>query len=250
MINKSSSISTTFITIAALLIGTVILNTGCSDNKPKREQHVLTEERRAELSPQDMIQILQKNNQSFVDDEWIDWDFRHEQVETSGGQYPGAIVLSCIDSRAPAEIIFNLGIGDIFNARVAGNILDEDMAGSMEYACKVAGSKIIIIMGHTNCGAVKGAIDQVELGNLTQLLAKIKPAIDAVQNIEGERTTKNSAFVNAVAKKNVMLTMKNIRESSPVLKKMEDNNEIDIIGAMYDVESGKVEFFDKNGLSL
>ncbi|MFA9408715.1 MAG: carbonic anhydrase family protein [Candidatus Dadabacteria bacterium] len=250
MINKSSSISTTFITIATLLIGTVILNTGCSDNKPKREQHVLTEERRAELSPQDMIQILQKNNQSFVDDEWIDWDFRHEQVETSGGQYPGAIVLSCIDSRAPAEIIFNLGIGDIFNARVAGNILDEDMAGSMEYACKVAGSKIIIVMGHTNCGAVKGAIDQVELGNLTQLLAKIKPAIDAVQNIEGERTTKNSAFVNAVAKKNVMLTMKNIRESSPVLKKMEDNNEIDIIGAMYDVESGKVEFFDKNGLSL
>jgi carbonic anhydrase len=250
MINKSSSISTTFITIGALLIGTVILNTGCSDNKPKREQHVLTEERRAELSPQDMIQILQKNNQSFVDDEWIDWDFRHEQVETSGGQYPGAIVLSCIDSRAPAEIIFNLGIGDIFNARVAGNILDEDMAGSMEYACKVAGSKIIIVMGHTNCGAVKGAIDQVELGNLTQLLAKIKPAIDAVQNIEGERTTKNSAFVNAVAKKNVMLTMKNIRESSPVLKKMEDNNEIDIIGAMYDVESGKVEFFDKNGLSL
>ena len=224
--------------------------TGCSDNKPKREQHVLTEERRAELNPQDMIQILQEGNQRFVDGEWIDWDYRHEQVETSGGQYPGAIVLGCIDSRAPAEIIFNLHIGDIFNARVAGNILDEDMAGSMEYACKVAGSKIIIVMGHTNCGAVKGAIDQVELGNLTQLLAKIKPAIDAVQNIEGERTTKNRAFVNAVAKKNVMLTMKNIRDSSPVLKKMEDNNEIDIIGAMYDVESGKVEFFDKNGLSL
>ncbi|MEK6224343.1 MAG: carbonic anhydrase family protein [Thermodesulfobacteriales bacterium] len=250
MINIFTRINMTFITIAVLLIGTAILNTGCSENKPKREQHVLTEERRAELSPQDMIQILQEGNQSFVDGEWIDWDYRHEQVETAAGQYPGGIVLSCIDSRAPAEIIFNLGIGDIFNAKIAGNILDDDIAGSMEYACKVAGSKIIIVMGHTNCGAVKGAIDQVELGNLTQLLAKIKPAIDAVQDVEGERTTKNSAFVNAVAKKNVLLTMENIRETSPVLKKMEDNNEIDIVGAMYDIESGKVEFFDKNGLSL
>lgn len=227
MINKSSP---------------VISNTGCSANKRKR--HVLTEESRAELSPQDMIALLEEGNQRFVDGEWIDWDFRHEQVDTAAGQYPGAIVLGCIDSRAPAEIIFNLRIGDIFNARVAGNIMDEDMAGSMEYACKVAGSKIIVVMGHTNCGAVKGAIDQVELGTLTQLLAKIKPAIDAVQNVEGERTTKNSAFVNAVAKMNVMLTMENIRETSPVLKKMEDNNEIDIVGAMYDVESGKVEFFD------
>ncbi len=220
----------------------VMLNTGCSDNK--REQHVMTEERRAELSPQDMRHLLQEGNQRFVDGDWIDWDFRHEQADTAAGQYPGAIVLGCIDSRAPAEIIFNLRIGDIFNARVAGNIVDEDIAGSMEYACKVAGSKIIIVMGHTNCGAVKGAIDQVELGTLTQLLAKIKPTIDAVQDVEGERTTKNSAFVNSVAKMSVMLTMENIRETSPVLKKMEDNNEIDIVGAMYDVESGKVEFFD------
>jgi len=225
---------------------TAISNTGCSDNKPEHERHVLTEQRRAELSPRDMIRLLQEGNQRFVDGEWIDWDYRHEQVDTSAGQYPGAIVLGCIDSRAPAEIVFNLRIGDIFNARVAGNILDEDMAGSMEYACKVAGSRIIIVMGHTNCGAVKGAIDQVELGTLTQLLAKIKPAIDAVQDVEGERTTKNSAFVNAVAKMNVMLTMENIRETSPVLKKMEDNNEIDIVGAMYDVESGKAEFFDSN----
>lgn len=144
MINKYSRLNITVITIATLLVGIVILNTGCSDNKPgKRPQHVLTEERRAELSPQDMIQILQNGNQSFVDGEWIDWDFRHEQVETAAGQYPGAIVLSCIDFRAPAEIIFNLGIGDIFNARVAGNILAEDIAGSMEYACKVAGAKIV-----------------------------------------------------------------------------------------------------------
>jgi len=223
---------------------TVNTNTGSSDNKSGHDSHVLTERSRAGLSPQDMILILQEGNQRFVSGEWIDWDYRHEQKDTSAGQSPGAIILGCIDSRAPAEIIFNLRIGDIFNARVAGNVIDEDIAGSMEYACKVAGSKIILVMGHTNCGAVKGAIDRVELGTLTQLLAKIKPAVDAVKDVEGERTTKNSAFVSAVAKMNVMLTMENIRETSPVLKKMEDSNEIDIVGAMYDVETGKVEFFD------
>ncbi len=223
---------------------TLTSNTGRSDNKSEHEGHVLTEQGRAELSPQDVIRLLQEGNQRFVNGESIDWDYRHEQVDTSSGQYPGAIVLGCIDSRAPAEIIFNLRVGDIFNARVAGNVINEDIAGSMEYACKVAGSKIILVMGHTSCGAVKGAIDQVELGTLTQLLAKIKPSIDRVRDVEGEQTTKNNAFVNAVAKMNVMLTMENIRETSPVLKKMEDNNEIGIVGAMHDIESGKVEFFD------
>jgi len=221
-----------------------VSSTGSSDNKPEHERHVLTEQSRAELSPRDVIRLLQEGNQRFVDGEWIDWDYRHEQVDTSAGQSPGAIILGSIDFRAPAEIIFNLRIGDIFNARVAGNVIDEDISGSMEYACRVAGSKIILVMGHTNCGAVKGAIDQVELGTLTQLLAKIKPAIDAVQDVEGEQTSINSALVSAVAKMNVILTMENIRDISPVLKKMEENNEIDIVGAMYDVESGKVEFFD------
>jgi len=215
-----------------------------ADNKSEHEQHVLTKKSQAELSPKDVIKLLQEGNQRFVDGNLIDWDYRHEQSDTSEGQYPAAIVLGCIDSRAPAEIIFNLRIGDIFNARVAGNVIDEDIAGSMEYACKVAGSKIILVLGHTNCGAVKGAIDQVELGILTKLLAKIKPAIDAVQNVEGERTTKNSVFVNAVARMNVLQTIENIREISPLLKEMEDNNEIDIVGAMYDVGSGKVELFN------
>ena len=217
---------------------------GCSDNDPEREQHVLTRKKRDELSPRDMIRLLREGNRRFVDGKPIDWDYRHEQADTSVGQYPGAIVLGCIDSRAPAEIIFNLRIGDVFNARVAGNVVDEDIVGSMEYACKAAGAKIILVMGHTNCGAVKGAIDQVKLGNLTQLLAKIKPAIDAVRDVEGEQTTKNSSFVSAAAKMNVMLTMANIREASPVLKYMEEKGEIGIAGAMYDVESGKVEFFD------
>jgi len=217
---------------------------GCSDDDPERDEHVLTEKKRAELSPSDMIRLLEEGNKRFVDGKPIDWDYRHEQADTSGGQYPGAIVLGCIDSRVPTEIVFNLRIGDVFNARVAGNVVDEDIVGSMEYACKAAGAKIILVMGHTNCGAVKGAIDRVELGNLTQLLAKIKPAVDAVRDVEGEQTTKNSAYVSAAAKMNVMLTMENIRKTSPVLKDMEEQNEIAIAGALYDVESGKVEFFD------
>jgi len=215
-----------------------------SDNKSEHEKHVLTKKSRDELRPQDVIQMLQDGNQRFVDNKLIDWDYRHEQEDTSGAQYPAAIVLGCIDSRVPAEILFNLRIGDIFNARVAGNIIDEDIAGSMEYACKVAGSKIILVMGHTNCGAVKGAIDQVEMGNLSQLLEKIKPSIDTVRDVDGGRTTKNSAFVKAVAKMNVTLTIENIRDISPLLKEMEDNNEINIVGAMYDVETGMVEFHD------
>jgi len=154
-------------------------------------------------------------------------------------------VLSCMDSRAPAEIIFNLGLGDIFNARVAGNILDSDIAGSMEYACKVAKSKLILVMGHTNCGAVEGAIDRMELGNLTGLLSKIKPAIDAVIDVQGVRNSNNKTFVDAVARMNVSLTIENIRRTSPVLKTLEDDGDIEITGAMYDVESGKVEFYDK-----
>lgn len=209
----------------------------------KHNMHVLTEQGRDELSPQDVIKMLQDGNQRFVDDRLIDWDYRHQQEDTSGGQYPAAIVLGCIDSRVPSEILFNVRIGDIFNARVAGNIIDEDIAGSIEYACKVAGSKIILVLGHTNCGAVRGAIDQVEMGNLTTLLAKIKPAIASVQDVEGERSTKNTAYVKAVAKNNVMVTIKQIREISPLLKEMEDNNQIEIKGAMYDVKTGKVEFF-------
>jgi len=209
----------------------------------KHNIHVLSEESRDELSPQDVIKMLQDGNQRFVDDKLIDWDYRHQQEDTSGGQYPAAIILGCIDSRVPSEILFNVRIGDIFNARVAGNIIDEDIAGSIEYACKVAGSKLILVLGHTNCGAVRGAIDQVEMGNLTTLLAKIKPAIDTVQDVQGERSTKNTAYVKAVVKNNVMVTIEQIREISPLLKEMEDNNQIDIVGAMYDVKTGKVEFF-------
>ena len=206
---------------------------------------MLTKEKRAALKPRDIIRIMREGNQSFADGTTVQRDFHQEQLKTAVGQYPAAIVLSCMDSRAPAEIIFNLGLGDIFNARVAGNILDADIAGSMEYACKVAKSKLILVMGHTNCGAVEGAIDRMELGNLTGLLSKIKPAIDAVIDVQGVRNSNNKTFVDAVARMNVSLTIENIRRTSPVLKTLEDDGDIEITGAMYDVESGKVEFYDK-----
>lgn len=227
-----------------------IVATGASEDERARKKHVLTKEMRDSLSPQKILSLMEEGNQDFINGNWIQWDYLYEQQKTATGQYPAAIILSCIDSRAPAEIIFNLAIGDAFNARVAGNFLNTDIAGSMEYACKVAGAKVILVMGHTNCGAVKGAIDNVQLGNLTSMLKNIKPAIEAVQNIEGERNSKNKAFVNAVARKNVLLTMQDIQKTSPVLKEMEDKGGIIIAGSMYDVETGKVEFFDSEGKEL
>jgi carbonic anhydrase len=170
-------------------------------------------------------------------------DLMREVKATAKGQYPAAIVFSCVDSRAPAELILDFGIGDIFSGRVAGNVADEDIMGSMEFACKVAGSKVVLVMGHTACGAIKGAIDDVKLGNLTALLAKIRPAVEATQ-YTGERTAKNYAFVDAVARKNVSLTIAKIREQSPVLHEMESGGSIKIMGAMYNLETGAAEFFE------
>ena len=169
-------------------------------------------------------------------------DTLHDQRVTAAGQYPHAVVLSCIDSRAPAEIIFDTGIGDIFNARIAGTIADADLVGSMEFACAVSGAKLVRVMGHTNCGAIKGAIDRVELGNLTGLLKKIEPAVDSVRNVPGDRTSKNKKFVEAVAESNVRLTVERIRELSPILRDMEKEGKIRITGCIYDLETGRVRF--------
>ncbi len=250
MSNKISQIFNCTSTLLFLTAVAIFLTPGCSEKQPTREKLVLTKEIRDTLSPQDILNALKEGNQDFVNGEWIDLDFTYEQKQTAAGQYPAAIILSCIDSRAPVEIIFNSGIGSLFNARVAGNFVNTDIDGSMEYACKVAGSKVIVVMGHTSCGAIKGAIDNVKLGNLTSLLKHIEPAIDAVQHIEGERNSKNKTFVNAVARKNVLLTIEKIRETSPVLKEMEDKGEIMIVGAMYHVETGKVDFFDTQGRQI
>ena len=165
--------------------------------------------------------------------------------QTSTGQYPFATVLSCIDSRVSSELIFDQGIGDIFSVRIAGNFVNEDILGSMEFACKLAGTKLVVVLGHTACGAVKGACDHARLGNLTALINKIEPAVEAVTEPtdESQRNSSNIDFVNEVAKKNVYMTIDNIRESSQVLKEMEDAGEIEIVGGMYDIKTGEVIFY-------
>jgi carbonic anhydrase len=168
-------------------------------------------------------------------------DFLAQKRASASGQYPAAVILSCIDSRAPAEIILDIGIGDTFNARVAGNVANPDMLGSMEFACAVAGAKVILVMGHTACGAIKGAIDNVKLGNLTGLLESIKPAIE-MTHYEGERTSKNAGFVDAVAQSNVRHTIDVIRSNSSILADLDKNGKIRIVGAMYDLSNGKVSF--------
>ena len=204
--------------------------------------YALTKEEHDKITPDEIIARGKKGNERFRSGKRKERDLLREQKNTVKGQHPAAIVLSCIDSRAPVELILDLGIGDTFNSRVAGNIANEDILGSMEYACAVVGSKLVLVMGHTNCGAIKGAIDQVQLGNLTGLLDKIRPAVESTQ-YDGDHTAKNYLFVNAVARKNVELTMARIRADSSVLKGLEDKGHIKIAGAMYSVETGAVEFF-------
>ena len=201
----------------------------------------LTKAQRDKLSPDDILALMKKGNKRFYTGRHKDRNVLAEQSASAKGQYPAAILLTCIDSRASAETILDLRIGDIFNARVAGNVENPDILGSMEFACKLAGAKVVLVMGHTACGAIKGAIDNAELGNLTGLLAKIKPAV-AATTYTGERTSKNYAFVDAVARKNVEITVADIRKDSPVLAQMESNGAIKIAGAMYNLETGVVDF--------
>jgi carbonic anhydrase len=203
----------------------------------------LTKELRDKLTPDQIIEAMKNGNARFRKGERKERNYLGEQKASASGQYPAAALLTCIDSRAPAEVIMDLGIGDIFNARVAGNVENGDILGSLEFACKLAGAKVVLVMGHTACGAIKGAIDNAQLGNLTGLLAKIKPAVEAT-DYKGERSAKNYGFVDAVARKNVELTVANVRKDSPVLAQLESKGVIKITGAMYNLESGAVEFFD------
>jgi carbonic anhydrase len=205
-----------------------------------------TKDTQAALTPDSAIALLKEGNSRFVENKKADRDLLEQVNDTASGQYPFATILSCIDSRVSAELIFDQGVGDIFSARVAGNIVNADLLGSIEFACKLAGTKVVVILGHTACGAVKGACDDAKLGNLTTLLHKIKPAVAAVSEPSNSdlRNSSNIDFVNAVAVKNVELTINNARSLSPVLKEMEDNGEIKIIGAMYDIKNGKVTFMD------
>ncbi|WP_062057297.1 carbonic anhydrase family protein [Aquimarina longa] len=204
-----------------------------------------TKETQSKMTPEMSLTYLQEGNQRFLKSQRTDRNLLEQVKETNGGQYPFAAVLSCIDSRVPVEIVFDQGIGDLFSARVAGNFVNEDILGSIEYACKVAGSKLVVILGHTSCGAVKGACDDVKLGNITGLLNKLKPAVETVKEPKDVtlRNSSNIEFVNNVSKQNVMLTIENMRNGSEVLKELETNGDIQIIGAMYHVDSGVVEFY-------
>jgi carbonic anhydrase len=202
----------------------------------------LTKAQRDQMTPEQIIEAMRQGNERFRMGARKDRNYLNEQRASATGQYPAAVLLSCIDSRAPAEVIMDLGIGDIFNCRVAGNVENQDILGSMEFACKLAGAKVVLVMGHTACGAIKGAIDNAELGNLTGLLAKIKPAVQAT-TYPGERLAKNDPFVDAVARKNIELTVAGIRKDSPILAELEAKETIKITGAMYNLETGAVEFF-------
>ena len=201
----------------------------------------LTKEQREKLTPDDIVALMKAGNQRFRLGQESPHNYLAQQQASAKAQYPVAVILSCIDSRAPAETIMDLGIGDCFNARVAGNIVNDDILGSMEFGCKIAGAKVVLVMGHTACGAIKGAIDNVQLGNLTGLLAKIRPAVETTQ-YDGERSAKNAGFVDAVARKNVELMMADIRRRSAVLAELERSSAIDIVGAMYDLETAMLEF--------
>lgn len=205
----------------------------------------LTKEMQTAITPSMALELLKEGNKRFVSNLKINRNLLQQANETSDGQHPFAIILSCIDSRTSAELIFDQGLGDIFSVRIAGNIINEDILGSMEFGCKVAGSKIIVVMGHTKCGAVKGACDHVEMGNLTALLSKIRPAVDDEKETTENRTSSNATFVENVSTINVKRTVKSIMERSPILKEMIEKGEIGIIGATHDITSGEVHFYSE-----
>ncbi len=202
----------------------------------------MTKAGQSAISPSAALEKLKQGNQRFVSDKPVDRDFLAQVKQTATGQYPFAAIVSCLDSRIPAEIVFDQGIGDLFVARVAGNFVNDDILGSLEFATKLAGAKLIVVMGHTECGAVKGACDGAQLGLLTSTLANINPAIKAVKGDYSPRNSSNAKFVHSVTEMNVKLTMQKLRDRSLVLREMLDKGEIKMVGAMYDVNTGKVIF--------
>jgi carbonic anhydrase len=237
--------------IVFLMAGVVL--TSCSPQKSgntennsavKTETITQTSESQSKITPEQAVAMLKEGNERFTSETMINRDLLAQVKQTGSGQYPFAAVVSCVDSRIPTEIVFDQGIGDIFNARIAGNFVNTDIIGSLEFATKVAGSKAIIVMGHTECGAVKGACDHVKLGNLTATLSNILPAVEGVTGITENRTSKNAEFVQKVADLNVELAIEKIKSESVVLNEMFKNGKIAIVGAMYDVHTGKVTFMN------
>jgi carbonic anhydrase len=205
----------------------------------------LTKEILAAITPSMALTLLNDGNKRFLNNLKVNRNLLQQANETSDGQHPFAIILSCIDSRTSAELIFDQGLGDIFSVRIAGNIINEDILGSMEFACKVAGSKIIVVLGHTKCGAIKGACDHVDMGNLTALLSKISPAVDHETETKENRNSSNSVFVENVATINVKQTVQAIMDRSPILSEMIQSGQLGIIGGIHDISTGEVTFYSE-----
>lgn len=241
-----------------LLIAAITLNACAFAQKVKPENpniitmttpddvktYTMSKELQTKMKPGDALKKLKDGNERFINGKMKKRNLNTQLKITAAGQYPFATVVSCIDSRVSSELIFDQGFGDVFNARIAGNFVNTDIIGSLEFACVVSGSKVIVVLGHSNCGAIKGACDHVELGNLTATLNNIKPAVDNVKCCGENRTSKNHDFVDAVAKENVLQSIKEIREKSPLLKGLEDKGDLKIVGAMFNLETGKVEWYN------
>jgi len=231
----------------------VFLSGGCRSNQEPaatempapRVERVLTQEEQNRLTPDDVVEMLTEGNRRFVSGTLTTRDHSRQVREAATGQFPKAIVLSCVDSRVPVEDVFDRGIGDMFVARVAGNFENTDNLGSMEFATKVSGAKLVLVLGHSKCGAVHGAIDGVELGNITAMVANITAAVDHFDSYDGDKTSGNEEFVRMVTEQNVRITIEDIRERSPVLREMEENGEVRIVGALYDMDSGEVSILDE-----
>ncbi len=205
----------------------------------------LTKEMQESITPSMALDLLKEGNKRFINNLKVNRNLLQQANETSDGQHPFAVILSCIDSRTSAELIFDQGLGDIFSIRIAGNIINEDILGSMEFGCKVAGAKVIVVLGHTKCGAVKGACDHVEMGNLTSLLTKIRPAVDDEMETKENRNSNNPAFVENVASINIKRSVKAITERSPILKEMIESGQIGIVGGTHEIATGEVTFYEE-----
>ena len=232
---------TTILALTVTLTGFVV---SCAVQQPDISGTTFTKEQQAAITPAEALELIKQGNERFVSAKTEEQDFLAQVKQTSRGQFPFAAVVSCLDSRIPPAIVFDQGIGDLFVARIAGNFVNDDILGSLEFATKLAGAKLIVIMGHTECGAVKGACDGAKLGLLTKTLANINPAVEAVHGNYSPRTSQNGEFVQAVSEINVQLTMQKLRDRSVILREMIDKAEINLVGAMYDVSTGKVTFYE------
>ncbi len=227
---------------AGALLGLLLLLVAA----PAHAQQAVTQTKGTQeaLTPTEALRMLKEGNDRFTNETMLERDLMEQVQQTAGGQYPLAVVLGCIDSRVPPEMVFDQGIGDLFAPRIAGNFVNTDILGSMEFATAVAGAKLIVVLGHTECGAVKGACDHVELGNLTHTLSNLAPAVYAVNGVDGPRDSSNKAFVNAVAERNVQMTVQNVLDRSPVMQALVEAGELMVVGAMHDVKTGRVTFLD------